>query len=307
MHPQSVLLLWSWLVLAGSGCSAPLQDAGYQQPDIQVAGRLQNPAIAEASGLARSARQDRLWVINDSGAAPQLHAIGLDGADQGTVTLAGAQNVDWEDLATFAADGRHWLIVADIGDNNATRSHCTLYVLQEPDDADIASGGAAVSRQIRFRYPDGARDAESLAVDAGSEKILVLSKRDIPALLYQLPLFPDGDDLITAQRVGPVDGIPQPTAYDIERAVPDLNWHWQPNAMDIAADGKAAAILSYRAVYYFLQDPDLSWHDTFRSPPRAFGLDEWSGAESVAVSNDGRFLYVTTESVNAPLLRIALH
>ena len=276
------------------------------ESDFNLAGHITDKAIREASGLSRSRRDDRLWLINDGGSRPQLHAIGLDGSSQGSVTLTDIRNVDWEDLSSFENDGKHWLIVADIGDNNSKRDHCTLYIVEEPQDAQIAAGKLRVQRQISFVYPDGARDAESVAVDVANQQILILSKRDIPAVLYTLPLYPSTDGLLTATRIGEIDGIPQPTPYDIERAFPDLNWHWQPTAMSIASDGLTAAVLTYRATYVFKRVSGQSWFDALRMEPERFALGQYNEAEAVVFSSDGASLFATTENRNAPLLKLEL-
>ena len=66
--------------------AARLADAPYGAP--VWSGRLENPALIEASGFARSHRDPaRLWAINDSGHAAVLYALGFDGAHQGTLTL----------------------------------------------------------------------------------------------------------------------------------------------------------------------------------------------------------------------------
>lgn len=276
------------------------------ESDFDLAGRITAGAIREASGLARSTSNNRLWLINDGGSRPQLHAIDLDGNYHGAVTLTGARNVDWEDLTSFAEDGKHWLVIADVGDNNARRDYCVLYIVEEPGNAAIAAGAIPVKRRILFRYPDGARDAESVAFDVTEKQLLILSKRDIPAVLYSIPLAPQSEEILTATRIGEIDGIPQPTAHDIERAVPDLNWHWQPNAMSIAANGETAAILTYRAAYVFTRERGQTWFDALRMEPKRYALGQYKEAEAVVFSNSGTQLYVTTEKRNAPLLQLEL-
>lgn len=297
---------WLLLLLAAAlcvGCAQPSPANNNRASDFDLIGRLANPGLREASGLARSSDPDRLWVINDGGAAPQLHAIDLRGEDLGSVRVTNARNTDWEDLASFEHADKLWLVIADIGDNNARRDSCVLYVVAEPSSRDIRAGVVTPARRIEFRYPDGPRDAESIAIDVANQQILILTKRDIPALLYSLPLFPPANATVIAAKLGVADGIPQPGTYDIERAVPDQNWHWQPNAMDIASDGQSAAILTYRATYFFSRRANDDWVTTFQQRPRRFEIGPYAEAEAVVISHSGRYLYVTTENQNAPLLR----
>ena len=83
-------------------------------------GVLANPRIRESSGLACSRRTPGVfWTHNDSGDRPRLYAFDTTGADLGTYELKGASALDWEDLASFTRKGRGYLLVGDIGDNEA--------------------------------------------------------------------------------------------------------------------------------------------------------------------------------------------
>lgn len=300
---SQVVLLPALLLAACEGANDTIEAAETQ---FVVAGYLENEMISEASGLARSSHDNQLWIINDGGSLPQLHAVGVDGSDCGSVMLDNARNADWEDLATFEENGKSWLVVADIGDNFARRKKYTLYIVAEPGEEQLRSGTTTVQRSISFMYPDGPRDAESITVDAANKKILILTKRDIPAVLYSIPLYPTSDELLTATRIGAIDSIPQPTAYDLERAIPDQNWHWQPNALDFSAAADAAVVLTYKAVYYFARQAEQSWFATLQSTPQRYDLGDYREAESVVFDHTGKQIYVTTEKRNAPLLRLQL-
>lgn len=272
-----------------------------QNASATLTGTLQNERILEASGLARSNRShDLLWVINDGGSAPALHAVGVDGSDRGSVRLDGASNVDWEDLASFNADGKSWLLVADIGDNSGIREHLTLYLLEEPRQPLPA---ASAARQITFTYPDGPRDAEAVAVDVENARVLVLSKRAIPAVLYSIPLWPDSSDTIVAERRGEVSGIPSPTKRDVDRAAASNDWHWQPTGMDISADGRSAVVLTYRAIYRFHRDAGEDWLAALQTADARWPLGDKPGAEAVSFDASGDSVFVTIEQRNAPIYR----
>lgn len=270
---------------------------------FEVAGHLENPSIDEASGLARSQRENGvLWTINDEG-RPLLHALDTSGARRGEVELEQAVNRDWEDLASFELDGEPYVLVADVGDNEARRGKTTLYIAKEPGTGDAH---AEVGWKIDFRYPNGPRDAESVAVDIENERILVLSKREIPPVLYELPLRSDDDETITARRLGAIGSLPRPSRRDIESAPDTMSWHWQPTGMDISADGRAAVIMTYRAVYYYLRRAGQDWFEALNSEPIRIGLGSFGNAESVAFGDDRRTVYVTGEHRNSLLLRVDL-
>jgi hypothetical protein len=287
-----------------TGCNADPISTDPTTPVLQTA-RINHPAITEASGLALSTlRDDRLWVINDGGSAPRLHAIGIDGEAEGSVRLEPGANIDWEAIASFELDGRSWLLVADAGDNNAARETSTIYVIEEPALAGNEDAVVAPDRMFSFRWPEGPQDCEAVAVDAANERILLLSKRAIPAVLYELPLRPATADVLTATRLGLVDAIPQPTADDLERAAPERNWHWQPTAMDIVRDGSAAVILTYRAVYYFARSGNEPWIEALRNPLKVVDLGGIREAEAIAFVDGGTDVLVTVEAPRPPLYRI---
>jgi len=127
-----------------------------------------HPLLPETSGLAPSQpRRHLLWAHNDSDNAPVLFALGTDGRLRGQLRPIGATNVDWEDIASFEAEGRAWLLVADVGDNASQRTNCVLYVVPEPDPGGWRPGANSGRGRLAHprRYPDGPRDCEAVAVD----------------------------------------------------------------------------------------------------------------------------------------------
>ena len=283
-----------------AGCSPAEQPATLH---FEVAGRLENPKIVEASGLARSQREPgTLWTINDSG-KPYLYAIDHEGRHLGRVDLNKSDNRDWEDLASFELDGDPYLLVADIGDNDARYKKRTIYVAKEPRTDENKT---KVDWEIDFEYPNGPRDAEAAAVDIQNERILVLSKRDIPPALYELPLHEDDDKKVTATWLGTIDSLPRPRRKDVEFATKSKNWHWQPVGMDISADNRAAVIMTYRAVYYYLRQEGQDWFDALNTKPVRISLGNFQNAEAVAFADDKRTVIVTGENKNALLLRVDL-
>jgi endonuclease/exonuclease/phosphatase family metal-dependent hydrolase len=284
-----------------AGCSNAEQPATLA---FEVAGRLEDPKIREASGLARSQREPGvLWIINDSGAKEILYAIDLTGASLGRTELKKSNNKDWEDLASFTLDGEPYLVVADIGDNDLQHKTRTLYVFKEPKAGE---GKTKVDWEVRFKYPNGRRDAEAVAVDIENERALVLSKRDIPPSLYEVPLRTDDDDKVTATWLGTIDSLPRPSRQDVEFAPKTKDWHWQPVGMDISQDNRAAVILTYRAVYYYLRRPNQTWFEALNNKPIRIGLGNFKNAEAVAFADDRRTIMVTGENKHSLLLRIDL-
>ena len=287
-------------MLAVTACS----DSG-QAPSIApvVIGKIEDPAIREASGLARSHREENiLWIINDNGAKEWVHAISLRGARRGEFDLKKSDNKDWEDLASFELDGEPYLLIADIGDNDAKRKSRTLYIVEEP--AAKKKDKAKIAWRVKFKFPNGPRDAESAAVDVENQRALILSKRDIPPALYDVPLQPDTDKTITARWLGTIKSLPAPSRQDVEFAPKTKDWHWQPVGMDISEDNLAAVILTARAVYYYTRQPGQDWFDALNTRPQRVSLGNFRNAEAVAFGNNRRSVVVTGENKHSPLLLI---
>ena len=269
-------------------------------------GRLEDATILEASGLARSQRQAHLlWIINDNGAQEWVHAVDPAGARLGEFDLKKSKNRDWEDLASFSIANTPYLMIADIGDNNAKREQRTLYFVEEP--APAAAGKARLSWRVDYRYPDGPRDAESAAVDIDNLRALILSKRDEPPVLYSVPLQRDTTATITATKLGPITSLKSPTRQERENAPLLLDWYWQPVGMDISQDNLAAVILTYRAAYYYERQVGQDWLAALNTTPVRISLGNFQNAEAVAFGDHDRTIVVTGENKHSLILSVDMN
>ena len=176
------------------------------------------------------------------------------------------------------------------------------YIIEEPDPKDDT---AKIAWEVKFRYAGGPRDAESMAVDAENGHVYVLSKRTVPAELYQLPLQPEDDDVLEAAQVAILDSLPQPNANQLRNAMQN-GWGWQPTGMDLAPDGRSALILTYDGVNYFARDAGQSWPDAFAGRALHLALGNFKKAEAISFTDDSAAAMVTIEAQHAPLLRIRL-
>ncbi|GAB4185847.1 MAG: hypothetical protein Tsb002_09870 [Wenzhouxiangellaceae bacterium] len=290
-----ILSLVPWLL-----CACPALDP------ITPLAMIEAPQLSEISGLAVSPRDpDLLWALNDGGNGAYLYALGRNGQIRGQLTVSGIGNRDWEDLAAFHWDGDNWLLVAEVGDNNAHHDELRLYLLREPViDGDDWQGAVTPAHVWRFVYPDGPRDCESIAVDTEQGEILIMSKRDQPARLYTLPLqlsMPEA--LRVAEYRGNVDHIPPPSAADELRDPLHGRWSSQPTALDLNPAGNLAAVLTYRAIYLYPRQPGQSWSQAFTNPPGTIALTQLRQAEALTFTSNQELL-VTSEKLPAPLYRI---
>jgi len=140
--------------------------------------------LHESSGAAQSRRDPALlWTHDDSG-QPVVYAVDSTGAERARVTVTGATNLNWEDIAAAPCPGGSCLYVGDIGDNAARRPNVVVYRVPEPAAGATATPAADA---LRATYPDGPQDAEAMFVlpDGG---IYIATKGETgPATLYRFP------------------------------------------------------------------------------------------------------------------------
>lgn len=265
-----------------------------------------NPLLDELSGLAVShADPGLLWAHNDSGDGPNLFRVGLAGEDYGRVTVEGAQAVDWEDIAAFDWQGQPAILIGDVGDNHARHDHSTLYAVSDP-------GRSGVPKRLwtlQFRYPDGPRDCESVAVDPVDGVVLLLSKRDFPPRLYALPLPTDASPppaMSTARYLGKVETIPEPTLDALAQPLYLGILSSLPTAMDVSRDGRFAVVTTYGDAYLYRRQPGQPWIAAFAQTPLRIPLPHLRQTEAGAIAADGRSLFVSSEKRPTPLVRVPL-
>lgn len=136
--PMITALLTAGAVLSGTPeLRAEEAVCGGWSNGQQVA-QINEERLAESSGLAAGWKNpDVLWTHNDSGDSARLFALSTaPSADSDAspilteLTLEGAENVDWEDMAIgpCAADSDTACIyVADFGDNLKQRDEVVIY------------------------------------------------------------------------------------------------------------------------------------------------------------------------------------
>lgn len=271
-------------------------------------GTLDYGLLPEASGMAISRRtENRLWLINDAGNSADLVAADLNPQGQDyafrSISVTGARNGDWEDLDGFEKDGRAYLIIGDIGDNLARRDHVALHFVAEPESDATAT---ATAETLKLEYPDGARDAESLAVDVAGDRIYILSKRDTPPVLYAYPLSKalqqvGNTETVTLRRLGEITSIPAPTKLELRLFPRYGRYRNQPTGMSLSPDGSTIVLLTYGDAYRVLLDKDRDWLNSLNGALESVGMPFLAQPESIAIDAE-QTIFLSSERENAPLL-----
>ena len=279
---------------------------------VILTGHIEHPMIKEASGIIASHHNKGVfWIHNDGGNGPFLFAVTGTGEHKGKFQIADAVNIDWEDIALFYHKGVAYLLIADVGDNKARRNNCVLYTVAEPM---LSPSGSERMRalqtvwQQRFEYEDGPKDCEAVAVDIHSRKILLVSKREDPPVLYALPLVPERTGQVEiAKRISAISSIPPPTRADLNFKYG--KYRSQPTAMDLSPSGQEMVILTYKNAYSYKHLIGEDWKVSLSRPPEIVYLPPAETTklyqrEALCFGSNGRTLFVTSEGQFAPIYRL---
>ena len=266
----------------------------YERPG--VAGNLESPDLREASGIAASKCQpDVFWVHNDSGDKALLYAIDSAGKHLGAWKVSGAHNRDWEDIATVITDGKCFVLVGEIGDNERKHERIAVFRVEEPI---VAPGNAPSSRKeplttteaavSYINYPNEKHDAEALlAHPTSGEAYLVTKSNNSPSHIYKFKPRFEGETQ-ALEKVGDI-------------AVPAI-----PNGSvtggDISSDGKRLILCDYFAGYELaLPEGSADFDDIWKVPPVRVDLGTRELGEAVAYSADGSFVIAVSEKRHTPV------
>jgi hypothetical protein len=298
---MNIYVLFIILLLAGCGPSAPPGGEDPSRARFEMTGKLESKKLDEASGI-QAGTNGVFFVHNDEGA--RIFAIDSTGRDLGEMKVKGAGDKDWEDITRVMGNEGPLLVIADTGDNLETRKKTSLYFIPEPP-AGAYDGDLKVHHRLDVRYPDGPHDVEAVAYDFSSDMILFLTKRDNPPRLYGIPLdLALWEEDVEAVFLAEVRGFRPPTRMEILSNPRRGMWISQPTGMDISADGRTAAVITYRSLYFFRRQDNETWGEAFqRTPEEHIGPPGYHD-EAVAFGQEPGSVFVTTERRPAPVYRL---
>jgi len=233
--------------------------------------------ISEASGAAVSRRvPGRLWTHNDSG-EPILFALDDRGAVSGQLRITGATVEDWEAVATAPCGSGSCLYIGDIGDNDTSRDHVTVYRVPEPE---AGADTSAAAEAFHGTYPDGPHDAETLLV-APDGRVHIVTKGNTGAVaLYRFPADLRAGSTMKLERVGKKAG-----KADRDSRITDGA---------ISPDGRWAVLRSPNSLRFFRTSDLLAarWQEAFRVDLTSLAEPQGEGV-TIGTNNT---VFVTGES-----------
>lgn len=218
--------------VAGNG-GGDIMKAPYAS--VKVVGRIEDPRVVESSGLVASrSTPDVIWTHNDSGDDPVLYCLRPTGSSCGHSSVTGASALDWEDIAAVGPSAGKELYIGDIGDNEETRPHVTVYVVREPTITDGAvTPTTDPARAIELTYPGGPRDAEALMVHPVTEDLYIMAKGH-------------GAEVDVYKAESPLAARVELRRIATNRILANLT---DRTGADISPDGRRVAIATYGGVY----------------------------------------------------------
>jgi hypothetical protein len=244
-------------------------------------GIVKDNKIREASGLVASVNNPgMLWTHNDSGNNADIFLINDKGEIKCTVHLSDIKNRDWEDIALGSGpeEGKQYIYIGEIGDNNAAYKEKILYRLEEPLIADgVTDTTLTKIDKIQFKLPDGSRDTEALILDPVSKNFYIFSKRESQVNLYKLPDTLSTTETMTAERI--LEGLPYTLIV----------------AADVSEDGSEILAKTYDKVFYWKRLPGETVEEVIKRTPETLPYSSEPHGESIAFSRTGDGYYTISE------------
>ena len=250
-------------------------------------GTMKKKTMKEISGLAASRQTPGyLWAHGDenTGDNRKIIAIQPDGTLAMTVNLTtpNTDRDDWEDIATGIYDGKNYVFLGAIGDNDlAYNDQYYIFYFEEPA---ISSGTQNVTvNTIRFGYPDNkAHNTETLMYDNVEQMFYIADKVDGVCHLYKLPFSTTYGTGV--QRLTEVCALGNGSKFKLA------------NGGDITPDGHWMAIKNEEYILLWERQGAESLSATAqRNPMQVMAYQKEEQGESLAWLNDSLF-YTTSDS-----------
>ncbi len=313
---HSIKLIWFTIILlfASIGCTKSddqmIEEAIEKYPELEAAYSRFDPVesnefslynqniitknLIEVSGIVSGRKNTSVvYMHEDSGNRNVVFVFDTTGVFKGEIILVGVQNRDWEDIAIGPGPkpGVNYIYVGDIGDNRSGRPHLFIHRFEEQSFELDTNAPFRIEltdfETIKYVYPDGARDAETLMIDPKTKDLIIITKREVNVHVYHLP-YPqrtDGENADIYFR----GKLPFRTIV----------------GGDISPNGDEILIKDYGAVYHWQnasEDPIATLFD--RAPKTVDYVPEVQG-ESIGWTwkGDGYFTITETEKIQAdPIL-----
>ncbi len=248
-----------------------------QTISYQTLGSFQ-PNCNETSGLEQT-DSTSIWTHNDSGGKPMLYHYLINGQLIDSTVIAGATNVDWEDLAN---DHNGTLFIGDFGNNTCDRTNLRIYRVST---YALASGTDTVfADTISFSYSD-----QNAFPPLGANLNF-----DCEAMIHSgdsLYLFSKNTSTSNSSGFSKCYRIPSSPGNYVAELIDSFYTNQQVTSADISDNDSNFVLLTYQSVYIF---KNFAQHHFFSVTPEHYSFTTLTQKEAVLYKNNNQ-LYISDE------------
>jgi hypothetical protein len=145
----------------------------------------------ELSGVAASQTNKGILYVHDDGNINTVYMTDKNGADLGKLMIDNLTTSDVEDIAVGPGpqNGKNYIYLADIGNNNLKASFATIYRFEEPVVTNVDKNtivNITAFDKIKISYGSGKANAETIMVDPVTKDIYVLTKQNYKSYIYKV-------------------------------------------------------------------------------------------------------------------------
>jgi sugar lactone lactonase YvrE len=156
-------------------------------------------------------------------------------------------------------------------------------------DGKRQKGRTAVAEKFPFGYPDGARDAEGLAVHPKTGDIYIISKEDSgKSGVYRFPKPLMRDRRCTLEKIGTI-------VFTNPLRMRGRNVGKLATAADISPDGRRLVVRTYTEGYEFSIPENGDVAAALKGTPKKLMMPWLGQFEALCFSADGRTLFTAAE------------
>ena len=307
---QVVTLRPSSLVQAADRFAGSSVDVGKIWEGYDAAGNrdvtLPDSQLHEPSGLAASrVNPDTLYVHSESDVQGMVAVDAGDARVVGRYDVAIPQQWDWEDIATGPCPSGSCIFAGDIGRSNGKPNPPSTFAVYRVPEPDLAAGddsGVLTGDWFRFRYPDGAHNAEALMVHPDTGAISVITKeKSGRSGVYTFPdplPAPSASTITTLTKVATLQvPIWTGSAADTHAAT----WYAQVTAAAIHPGSNRVLVRTPYRVWEYRGASGGSFQTALEATPVALTAPANEGqGEAIDYRPDGSAYYTVSEKAASP-------
>jgi hypothetical protein len=241
---------------------------------------LTNKKLEEISGIAASATNaGHFWAHNDSGNPPVIYLLDESLNIRLSCKIAGVKNRDWEDITVGPGpdEGKNYVYIGEIGDNNAKSRYKFLYRFEEPVAGDQTEMTITEFDTLVFELEGEKKDTESIMIHPKTKDIYLVSKREKPVYVYQLTYPQNTGDTLTAKKL-----MSLPLTQIVSAA--------------ISPDSNEIIMKNYDNIYYW-EIKNKSVAEALQEKPNVLKYTEEPQGEAITFLRDGKGFYTLSEMI----------